>query len=518
MSKIKFVPWLAATCLFASSGLLAQTGVDHLRERVSWKPVNLKWSGGYYSVRLDEAKVVLEGDDGAHLDSETMSWGVAGHVARSSDSTFVASGLSIDPSTGVRSGHLTHWSLTDDGSGVPELTLGQEVVYPGVDPIAISVLHREDIGQGGGGLFVVDAVGDRLLWVPVDASGFPALSGIGVVADSSTIPELAEAGLATKAMVSGLAPGIGARVSFTSKLGTSYDVVESGASTWSVALASGATTGPVLQDPLVFVSTLVPGQYYVPSTLAAGTLSLLDPDNSVLQTWNPTLDQWSAFPSEAEFDEKPGHRFSLRHDPTGLTSFVYPAVRHGTPWSGSSSFSVGRGEMPMLAWVGNDDFGHGVAVSTTVSGAIQGVLHIAFRDPAGSDPVVNGILTPAAAVQFSIDGLVCGDSLGLSVPISSDPGQVGLVALFQYLFVLPDLTLAWSDVFGTTIRENLAGGGAAQSLSGGGGDGQGPSVAIREACLNDMISEAVQRNRAVRMRPEAMRRSWQRFRQAADSL
>lgn len=81
---------------------------------------------------------------------------------------------------------------------------------------------------------------------------------------------------------------------------------------------------------------------------------------------------------------------------------------------------------------------------------------MAFRDEQGADPVTvvgnYALLTPAVSFGYALSPDRIRNSTGLSLgAIPDNPSLAGSVMLFQYWFVMPDLSVVYSDVFGTQI-------------------------------------------------------------------
>lgn len=120
-------------------------------------------------------------------------------------------------------------------------------------------------------------------------------------------------------------------------------------------------------------------------------------------------------------------------------------------------------------------------------------LSIAFRAPGGTDPVQYGILQPALTFQDSFLAEHMGTEVGIGVPIPDSPGMEGLTILFQYLFVLPDLSFGWSDVFGANIHGSAAQAASASAAPASAGLTQPTSVGPSSAdlaALTQAISDA----------------------------
>lgn len=455
-----------------TGALQAQHGTDYLREHFR-NAAFAELEGVKYRVETNGsaqgAAMRLLSLDGTVLSTVSLPWHYEGGMTVAGDQV-LAGGLRLGTS---RTGVLGRVTISTS-SGVASLSLSSHSDYATLDPV---VIHADSTGKG---VFIVDAVGNRLLHGAV--SGFPAQAGsFAVAADALSMPLLAD-------------KAVGAYIRLAhadadhSETLTALDVrswqdssagyeVKSSATGWAVQTLGDA--GAMWLSRSAAISVVDAGAYWLPSTLQTGTVNLLAPNGAIVTSVVANSGSWNAVPVSPLFSDMPGLQFRLEHAQTGRYVNVLPLHSVGNPTS-VSQLTVERGRVWPNAVLGNHEFGSGVGISTTATQTFLVGASMAFRQPTGDPIDANGFLVPDAFVSFVVDPAVAGESVGLGLPLPSDQGLDGEVVLFQYLFLLPDQSLARSDVFGVTLQWK----GGADGLAASSSEDSDASVTPRERLMN----------------------------------
>lgn len=271
--------------------------------------------------------------------------------------------------------------------------------------------------------------------------------------------------VATKATVAQLANTWGYRLAAAPEAGGAYFHNGTDTSTvhWirEVAGAWQASTVENTNDLLVrhpvWVSLADSLEARLPAVSGGSWSIVRSIDGAVVASGQGPVEEWFAITPPADFSTYPGLEYALTAPsgaPTPYRFFLRPTVRYGSP-VGATGFSLGRVSMPLVCQVGDDGYAHGVDVDTTIgTGTVQASLWVATRGPNGDPVTIQGntaVLDPQATIDFSFDLATFGSTVGLRYPIPDDPTLEGVVLLWQYVFVLPNSEVAFTEVFGTGI-------------------------------------------------------------------
>lgn len=428
--------------LFAGSDVCAQHGTDYLREHFR-NAAFATVAGTQYRVETagapQGAVMSLKTVDGTLLSTLVLPWHYEGGMTVVGGTVY-SGGLRLAT---TRIGVLAVIAI--DTTTTPEsLRLASSVDYPGLDPVLLHVDEQET------GVFIVDGVGDRLMHGPL--AGFPGgVGGFSIIANSTSVSSLADKAVGAYLRLSSDAGNHnGVALAITSwQDAAGGHRVERNSSGWTVQPLGGEKS-MWLSSPAA-ISSASPGAFWVPAHYAASSVELLAPNGSVLSSAPALSGAWNAVPTHSLFSQQPGLPFRLRHVASGVHVNVMPIHRVGSP-QGTASVAVEHGRVWPRAELGNLEFGSGVGYSTAVTQQFVVGASMAFRGQNGDPVDANGFLVPEAFVSFTVDPALRGESVGLGLPLPADQGLDGQVLLFQYLFLMPDQSLARSDVFGTTLQ------------------------------------------------------------------
>lgn len=374
-----------------------------------------------------------------------VPWECNGGLDTNMAGALFASGLQLNPG-GVGDGVITKMSFAESG-GLAKVMIDQVMTYPGVDPVELRYISNASLQ----GLFVVDARGDRILFLPCQ-SGLPNPSSAITVANASTIPQLADCDLGS--CVRFLPPdlGAGSTIGVGFDWGTSprYDIVSSG----SGFTVSSSALAEMVHDSPGRMSLPYPGQVFCSSDMTAGTIDVRDDSGALLHSLGVAPNAWVTLPYLASFETRPGRRHSISWSESNGSLFLFPTVQKSSLIA-TPHITPDRMLLPPVCRLGDAEYFVGAGVHTAdPTGTLQCGLSIAFRSTA--DPIdAEGFLAPDLFLTFSVDPDAFVDSVGLNMPIPNDLALDGSVALFQMMFINSSTGAARTGIWGTTIAAKL---------------------------------------------------------------
>lgn len=204
----------------------------------------------------------------------------------------------------------------------------------------------------------------------------------------------------------------------------------------------------------------------------------------------------------AVFHQYPGDKYELSTDAGPELLTFSPLVRYHA--QASSVGCLVDNIVYDREAVGGRNFVTGVGLAVSVSGAINGSVALAFRNPVtGSDPLTTyqgmTVLNTGLVWDLPISSSGVGRCVGLDLPIPS--GLNGLVLLEQYWFVMPNGSVSISDIIGVKIADipsassqagqsSMQQGSAANSMSGSGAplSGMAATLHLRQSVAGPWLS------------------------------
>jgi len=203
------------------------------------------------------------------------------------------------------------------------------------------------------------------------------------------------------------------------------------------------------------------GSFLVLGPVGQATISDVD-TGTVYLTVQTLLDQTpTSVTSSSFFNLFPGRKFVLQGGAGLQKAYFRPTVRYGQPQSAGGNTPHQGHPAPSATCVGQTLRMVGGSLDLGVA-ATQDYTHYAelwtnVRNIGETDPVTfvgnAAILTPISIIPASTEVMKDDESVPLIVrqAIPDDPSLEGLTLLYQFVIVNPDQTVAYSDVFGTSI-------------------------------------------------------------------
>jgi len=466
LRKVRTLNLCVTFGLAVGSALTAQADCSYLRSRrFALTRAETVDSSSYLQVDMnfDQAQSVVKWyQDGQPqptlLAQANLPFHRIGKALLIADRQFLLSGLEFQSWNPVSArGVLCKAEFVEQG-GVYTINIVEEQVLPTFDPVSIAW------SEHGGRLYLLDYKTSRILaadWAGWTSAvpGEAAYEGAASPADIALLTEAELPVLDTPRSLFRADRHSSACFFMSYADLQNHWVVDKVGANWTVN-AYDAPRSMVVRYPLL-VSTRDDAVLRLRSPCTGAWTLARETDGQVVASGTATLDQWTTIGGTTqEFSDEPGIRYILEAtaQPSPFRKFVYPTVRYGAP-QGTASFSLGRAFMPYVCCVGDGAYGNGVSTMQTIgTGTVHGSLWVGFRDGSGNDPVtVDGdvaVLSPQSTVEFQYDLTQFPSTVGLHYPIPDQQAIVGSVIFWQYVFVLPNSDLAFSEVFGTRILDH----------------------------------------------------------------